>query len=484
MAIAEREQITTTHIELDDEMLRIYDGLYDGLREKKDPVTWRTLVVDLRRLLGGETPDCKPAVEELFENAYGFVSSLVDNSEVEPMIPEILRAVGEFDDLIEETREGLDALLFNGRHFPEPLLWTLADELRDKGLNIAVVNPVGHYNDGETRIVAPHLGRPVDHFIIVASTQSEQGGSMEVLTKVIGVLRSPDYATYVREVDVVIPMFGGSRGHRLGQDNRVGFEVLEAKVNAKFPALLTQDFLDKVSDEIEGDGPIVRFISVDIHNDEYPQGVFVEGGMEFISADPTPELADEAYEQLKKREYLNLPLKVIACDEGAVPRTENMARAFLFHPQNRMKTLDVIYIDKARLEAGMVDESKTKIVRVERWRLTRAMKIVRAHLPVPTIENPSTEKCVILFSDDMLDTGGTARDDMHLTEQHYPNTCLRIFAATHPILSKGIQALDKVGADIYLFGNTLKQTGLLGRDDVEIVEMAPAIARAILGSDS
>lgn len=479
---AERPTIIAP-IPLDEKMKKIYDGLHYGIRSQEDPVTWRTLIVDLRRLVNVEEgPDKHAAPQEAFEDAYDFVTALVEGTDLQLVMPDILRAIGEFDDLIEDTREGLDALLFNGRHFPEPLLYSLADLLRDQGKRVAVINPVGHYTDDEPRIVAPHVIRPIEHLVIMASTQTKQGGSLEVLSKVSRTIRNTKFTPHVRQVDVVIPMFGGSRGHRLGQDERLGYEVLEATINPKILSLTTRDVLEKLEEETGMRGPVVRFISVDIHNDEYPGGVFEEGGFEFISADPAPELADAAYTELKKRDCLYLPLKVVACDEGAIPRTESMGRALLTHPDNILRTVDIIYIKKFRLEAGVAE--RVELVRAERWVLTDEGKVVMEEVPMFTKDEPSDEECVILFSDDMLDTGGTAEGDMDLVVSHYPNTCLKMFAATHPVLSKGVGALDRVGADVYLFGNTLKQPELLDRDDVRPVDMAPAIARVILGSDS
>ncbi|MCH7951506.1 hypothetical protein IH980_02110 [Patescibacteria group bacterium] len=482
MATTERSRATVAPIPLNEELQGVYDGLHFGVRSKGDPVTWRTFVVDLRRLVGVEHPDSQVPPLERFQDASDLVSALVEDTHLEPLVPEILCAIGEFEDLVETTQQGLDALLFNGRHYPEPLLFTLADELSGKDKSVAVVNPVGHYNDWETRIIAPRVTRPIDHFIIVASTQAEQGGSMEVLTKVIRTIRNPEFARNVQEVDVVIPMFGGSRGHRLGQDERVGYEVLEAIVNPKIPALLTKDFLYQLRQELGDEVPPVRFITVDVHNEEYPRRVFQEEGFEFVSADPTPELAHAAYQELEERGCLHLPLKVIACDKGAIPRTENMARALLFHPKNTLKSVDVIYIDKTRLAAGIIEEAE--VVNVERWGFAPAGSVERRLLPVPPVDHPSSEACALLLLDDIFDTGETAAGDMQLAQKHYPNACMKIVAVPNPVLSKGVKALDRVGADVYLFGNTLKQEELLTRADVHTVDMAPAIARVIVGSDS
>ena len=79
----------------------------------------------------------------------------------------------------------------------------------------------------------------------------------------------------------------------------------------------------------------------------------------------------------------------------------------------------------------------------------------------------------------MIDTGGTAKKDIELLSLKFPNTLLKVFASTHPIFSQGYGALDTIGADLYLIGNTLSPPNLLENKKIKIVDLGPAIAREI-----
>ena len=79
----------------------------------------------------------------------------------------------------------------------------------------------------------------------------------------------------------------------------------------------------------------------------------------------------------------------------------------------------------------------------------------------------------------MIDTGGTAKNDIQLLATKYPNTKLKVMAATHPVLSKGVGVLEDIGADIYFLGNTLNPDGLESHPKVIMVNMAPEIYKAI-----
>jgi len=459
---------------ISDESRPVYKRLYFGLRDEEDPVTWRTTIVDLRRLLGLEQPDWEALKEEEFGKAVQLAGRLIKGTWMEALMPEVLTTLG-FGTLIERTVGRLDSLFLNGRHLPEPLLYRLADEWRKEG-EVAVVNPVGHYQDGETRIVGLHLVREIERLVIMASTQTRYGGSYEVLARVMGLLRNREFSSKVGELDIVIPMFGGSRGHRLGQDTKLGYEVLEAKVNARFLALVLNDIYRRLRDSGAQDLPRARFISVDIHNLDYPPSVFEKYGFEFVNANPAPELAGAVCCEVKNGGLGALPMKVLSLDKGAIPRTEKIVEALLLDPQNGTSYIDMVYIENIRLVAGRVKEAR--VVKVEMWFCAENGEIKIKNLEMLGQDGAFNEECVVVFSDDMLDTGGTARENEEIAERLYPGARLKIFTATHAVLSKGKRALDRVGADVYIFGNTLKVQ--LEDPRVKIVDVAPAIKRAIL----
>lgn len=447
-------------------------------------------MVGLRKMLGVPNSNFQPPRSDQLDIATGLVEALVTDTFLAPLAPEIFAAVGFPHSRIRESP--LDALLLNARHLPEPLLETLASSLLNNDKQVAVVNPVGHYNDKETRIVGPNLLRRVDHLVLVASTQSQRGGSFEVLSKVLRLLRNPHFTPHIGMVDVVIPMFGGSRGHRLGQDSTVGFEILEAVGNPKLLTLPLKDIYSQLRRELVVDRlthfkfsqaltfllglnlPTVRFITVDIHNAQDPTQEFKDSGFEFVSVDSGPSLAQAAVGEIATRGLNDARLLVVACDGGAITRTECIAEDMLRVDPNR-QFIDVVYIDKTRAEAGVVDKaclacvirfSKDGWGRIERRELARE-------------EYSMDESCVLVFSDDMIDTGGTARTDVSLVGSIFSNHALTLFLATHAVLSKGASALNRIGADVYVLTNSLKPDGLLDHPDVRIVDMAPAIAEAI-----
>ena len=81
----------------------------------------------------------------------------------------------------------------------------------------------------------------------------------------------------------------------------------------------------------------------------------------------------------------------------------------------------------------------------------------------------------------MIDTGGTAEKDLKFISGFYPNCVLKIFVATHPVLSKGFSAIKKIGADIYILGNTLNWEGLSDVKGVEIVDFSGEIYNFLQG---
>lgn len=460
-------------IRIKKELLEEYARLYKGIRNREDTVSWRTLVVTCRKILGVADPDYKPVRKSKLAQSKKLVALLVKKTYLEPLFFEIVYALG-FRNIKNRKKADLDYLLFNGKHYSEPLLWNLADYLKEKGKSVAVVNPVGHYNDGQTRVVGPSVifGK-INKVVILTSTQTEFGGSVSVLSNVIRLLRNPRLAEKVKEVDVVIPMFGGSRGHRLGQSEDVGFEVMEAAFNAKLISLPAEDLLEKLSKEINN-LPKFRFFSLDIHNSLYPNKIFKDEGFDFISVDPTGEIVKDIIEYLHRRRVQSVPVKVVACDTGAVPRTENFAKNLLGLLGSKNKELQVICIEKKRPQAGTV--SSVKISKIEEWK-REGGKIVKSRMRIP--KKSSLKESVLIYSDDMIDTGGTAEKDLNYLSGVYPNCIMKIFVATHPVLSRGLSAFKRIGADVYFVGNSLNIEGLSEQANVQLVDLAPSICGAI-----
>src|SRR3989339_882742 len=243
--------IPAPNVKIDKSLLEKYADLYRGIRDRKDTVSWRTLIISIRELLGEKYPDYKKVSHRFHTKGRKLIQLLVNKTYLEPLIPEIEYAVG-IRGSVGRGGTDLDLLLLSGRHFPEPILWTLADYAKSLGQNVSVINPVGHYNDGQTRVVGPYkYFRKIKNLIILASTQSKLGGSVSVLANVIKLIRNCDLAKRIEKVEVIIPMFGGSRGHRFGQSQEAGYEVMEAGFNAQMLALITEDILKRLKNEIK-----------------------------------------------------------------------------------------------------------------------------------------------------------------------------------------------------------------------------------------
>jgi len=460
-------------IRIKKELLEEYARLYKGIRNREDTVSWRTLIVTCRKILGVADPDYKSVRKSKLLQSKKLVAFLIKKTYLEPLFLEIMYALG-FRGIKTKENTDLDYLLFNGKHYPEPLLWSLADYLKEKGKSVAVVNPVGHYNDGQTRVVGPSVifGR-INKVVILTSTQTKFGGSVSVLSNVIRLMRNPKLAQKVRAVDVVIPMFGGSRGHRLGQSEDVGFEVMEAAFNAKLISLPAEDLLEKLSKEINN-LPKFRFFSLDIHNSLYPNKIFKDEGFDFISVDPTREIVGDIVEYLHRCRIQSVPVKVVACDTGALLRTENFAKNLLDLLKSKNKELQIIYIEKKRQQAGTV--LSARISKIEEWK-REGGKIEKSKVRIP--KKSSLKETILIYSDDMIDTGGTAEKDLNYLSGVYPNCVMKIFAATHPVLSKGLSAFKRIGADVYFVGNSLNVEGLSEQTNVQLVDLAPSIYGAI-----
>ena len=455
------------------ELLEKYTDLYKGIRDQKDTVTWRTLIITIRELFGETLPDYRKIKKRYYSKGRKLIKELVRKTYLETLIPEIEYAVG-IRGIAGRGGEDLDYLLFNARHFPEPLLWNLANYIKLRGKKVAVINPVGHYNDGQTRVIGPaRFFRKIKNLVILSSTQTLLGGSVSVLSNVIRLLRNPDFARKVSQVSVVIPMFGGSRGHRLGQSEEVGFEVMEAGFYAKELSLTTSDLLEKVKKESKKI-PVVRFYSVDIHNDEYPAHVFREAGFGFFSIDSSGALGSGILEIIKRKKLTKIPIKLIVCDKGAVPRTQRLSKKILSIGGRAFEGLQIIYIGKKRVAAGKV--TSAEIEKIETFVKKDGKIIVK---PAKFSGRPSFQNVTLVFSDDMVDTGGSAEKDVVFISKHFPNASLKIFAASHPVFSKGFGAMKRIGADYYVLGNSLNWEGLDERSGVTLVDFSPSIYKAI-----
>lgn len=455
------------------ELLEEYARLYKGIRSREDPVTWRTFIISTKKILNVENPDFKPVPKKNSIRAKRLVKTLVKGTYMERLVPEIMYALG-LRNAGGRCPEPLDFLLVNGRHYTESSLWNLANYIKSKNKKVAVVNPVGHYNDGQTRVLGPgRLLRKIDRLVIFASTQTKHGGSISVLSNVLRIIRNPDFASHIKVVDVVIPMFGGSRGHRIGQSEKIGFEIIEAGFNAKLLSLPARDLLNKLKKEIQKI-PVVRFFSVDVHNNTYPEKVFKEEGFDFTSIDPSCEFADEIIKIIKGKRLTKLPLRIIVCDKGVVVRAECLTKQILKLSKRTIKDVQVIYLSKKRPEAGVV--SSVEISKIERWQMFNK-KIKKRFLRIPT--KPTLSRSIFVYSDDMIDTGGTAKKDMEFLSTIFPNTTLKIFAATHPVFSKGFLAIKNIGADLYILGNTLNYNGLSELKGVSIIDLSASIYREI-----
>jgi phosphoribosylpyrophosphate synthetase len=474
-------EVSSTNLGYEEKRRESLTKLYDGLRSRPDPITWRTMVVDARFILGAkEKPEFERPTASYLE-AKTLVERLTEETYLQGLRQEILYSLGYREQVLREEREGaLDALLLNGRQNPpDELFWALADHLAGQGRKIAAINSVGHYNDGQGRVIAPPLLlKEVKNCVILASTQKMYGGDPDVLEDVIGTLRSPAFTAQIDNVYVGNPMFGGSRGHRPGQADEIGYEVLEVNSESQKLALYTRDVLRQVKKDCRGRVPKVTFLTVDIHNNKLPGGEFRKHGFKFVSVNPARELAQETCRVIKEKNLADLPLKVIACDKGAIPRTEAFVRTILTYGLNHTEFIDVVYVEKDRPRAGEV--AKAEIAGVTRFAKDGFKISVRKVKSFPTRVVPFVGPCVVVLTDDMLDTGGTnATDFATIVKPVFPNAELKISVGTHPVLSKGLAPLDTIGADVFVLGNTLSPRGLRDHSKVRIVDLAPAIAREI-----
>lgn len=470
----------------------LYKGLERGLRDREDPVTWRTLGIDLRIILGSPDPEKTPPPINTLKKGTELVDNLIEGTYLKPLRDEILWSIyGEYGEKLvlppRKTLKPLDALIINGRHKTESILWSVADYLSSVGNEVAVINPVGHYNDRQTRIIIPDLlVRPVRTAIFLSSTQTEDGGDLSVLNLASRALRNPNFAFMIDRAVIAMPMFGGSRGHIIGQARVIGYEILETIYNPKNLTNTINDIKRSIVyhdiypiynhvQSLKSDliFPPVSFLSVDIHNPVLPARKFTEEGYEFVSASPAKEQAGKTLEVLSETGYGNLPKRIISCDEGSISRTNNYVLELLTLNGGKV---EVIYLEKRRVRAGEVAESHIK-------------KVVSCHLNLDgdvieekkvINESESAETCVLIYVDDMIDTGGTAGKDITLLRDFFSGIKYIIFVTTHPVFSQGVrEAMDKIGADMYIVGDSLSTKRFAGEEKIRVAGLAPSIARAI-----
>jgi phosphoribosylpyrophosphate synthetase len=246
---------------------------------------------------------------------------------------------------------------------------------------------------------------------------------------------------------------------------------MEASFNARLLAIPAKNILEKLSeDKIKI--PKIKFYSIDIHNLEEPFETFKDEGFEFVSIDSSNELAKGTLKIIKSKRYLKVPIKLIVCDKGAIPRTEKLAESLL--KLDGIERLEIVYIEKKRATAGIVKTAE--IVKVAEWK-TVNQELSKRNLKIPS--KPNFKTTCLIFSDDMIDTGGTAEKDIKFISSYYPNALIKVFVATHPVFSKGFGALKKIGADYYCVGNTLDWDGIKDIPNVEIIDMSETIYQTI-----
>ncbi len=469
----------------------IYEGLHVGLRDRENIVSWRTLIADLRQILGSPVPKDFPAPITSFEKGRVMVEELTAGTFMYPLKEEILWSIfgSKNEGLILPWKEDInpiDALLINVRHKSDPLLWTLADYLKAQGKTVAVLNPVGHYGDDQERVVEfPLLIHPVKKAVFLGSTQKREGGDFELLTEVVRtILRNPNSVYMIDSVDIDVPFWGGSRSHVPGQDPELGYENMQVIHQSKMLTLMLNDIKVCIRENPRVDPrrhviemkegrlvfPPVRIFSSDIHNEDFPRNKIRDGGYEFISISPAREQVEECQKILIEEKKENLPRRLISCDEGSDKRTEDFARETLLKTGGKVQ---IICIDKERSEAGKI--KKVEIRQVFECSLDESGRLIKTAIEVN--EKYLKEEHVLIYVDDMIDTGGTATDEMILLRKLFKKSRLVVFVATHPIFSKGIDVIGNIGADYYIICNSLSPKGLEKRRNVRIADLAPSTAR-------
>ena len=457
-------------LELPTEPLRVtYSRLVSGLNDRQDPVTWRTMSIDMRAIGGSKDPERQPATLD-FKDAEKLVQELTRGTYLESITPEIMYSLGYGKP--SERQQSLDTLIVSARHRPEWLTWALADRLHKDGQNIAVINPVGHYLDQEPRILGPReFFRDIDTAVFLTSTQYIHGGSVSVLVETLGLLRNQEFSKNIKNVEVIIPMMAGIRGHKEGQAHEIGYEVLQAGTIPKRLSLIAKD----IQEDLGEFAPKITFRTVDIHNLEMPKDAFLEKGYELDSIDPMRNFAYAVKREIEEQSLHGIPLRLVAVDKGAVERTQNLAAELLLMGANGYSHIDIVEIKKVRTSAGIVDSAH--IDRVVRMSFKNGT-INKQSIDINDILN--TESFIRVTSDDMLDSGRSAKKDDELLDSVMPNAVFKISVATHPVVSEGLRsALDNTGSHVIILGNTLSNQELYNDSRVRIVNVAPSIADAL-----
>jgi phosphoribosylpyrophosphate synthetase len=449
-----------------------------GLRNKEDPVSWRTLVVDLRFILGAKTSPEYEKPTAAYEEAKAKVQQLVNGTSMELMAPEILYALGYGDQVEEEGEQpGLDLMVMNARQNPpDELFWTLTNLITESGQAVGS-NAVGHYKDKQGRVVGVRkLFRQVDRAVIIASTQKMFGGDIDEMQNVIGLLETPGFSGRVKEVDIVIPMFGGSRGHRRGQAEEIGYEIFELKSEARKLAGNTRDILDDLERDCGIIIPKVRFMSIDLHSTELAEREFGKKGFELVNINPARELARTSCDYLMHYGLDQYARVIVASDDGAGPRTESYAIETCRLNNYRDRGVMVVYINKVRTKAGIVDSAKVigaKIFKLE------GEEIKCREVASPSGGRPIEAEVVLETCDDMLDGGNTTRTDFSVIRPLFSRQVFSMATATHPVFSSGVEIVDKLGVNLVVVGNTMNVPGLRNHPKILVADLAPAIAKKI-----
>lgn len=450
---------------------------------RTNPLPWRTLVVETRAILGASDPDHSLLPPGKFEEAKKVVNTLIEGTYYQELSPDIMLALGGPNYLENYNHPPLDVVIFNTRRDGEPFLPYLAEELLRRNKRIAALQTVGdRFKDHQMRILAPQeFVQKVNRAVIISSTQEMYGGEMYPLAMGLRLIRNDNYRDIMR-VDIVIPMFGGSRGDKsTGQDYYVGYEILEAVGNPKLLAVPLDDILRQLRVDFGGEShKVIRIITPDVHGAIYPGEVFRKEGLGFISVSPQAEFAEAHMTDLRINYLLSYPIRIIACDNGDINRMQDHAANILYHPDNHNRSVELLYIEKKRGSNNKI--ISTDITGLVRWKLDQANRVTEELLPIPTIGKPCAEECTIYIGDDMIDTGGTMGDDVRLVESIHTGIKRLTVGATHPVFSEGVDsALGKIRADKYFLGNTLNPDGL-NRNDVVIVDVAPAVVDTLLSS--
>lgn len=132
------------------------------------------------------------------------------------------------------------------------------------------------------------------------------------------------------------------------------------------------------------------------------------------------------------------------------------ARAILDHPDTKWSHLDMIFIDKTRIEAGRVKDAKVeKILRLSRNVDTSEIELKELEGGGPTFDNPCFDLCISAGLDDIIDQGGTSERNDDASRRLYPNKAYSVRCFTHGIASGGtLMAVKRAAAEHVLIGRT------------------------------